>query len=733
MLKDLVEIIKKFPDKNAFCIDNKFYSYADFAQEISNIRKYIDDNFKGKEKAIGITTFDDFETYAAIFAVMFSGLAFVPIDPHHPLERISNIVNIADVNVILTSRVEESIDTIKSKLESLAIKPLSELSKAELNLSLPKVKDSDVAYILFTSGSTGIPKGVPLTNGNIESFIDAYMALGYEINENDRCLQSSDLTFDLSTMSYMVPLSKGACVYTVPSGGIKYASIYGVLEEHEITIALMVPSVLTYLRPYFNDIRLEKMRYSMFCGEALYADILSEWAQCVPNALIQNVYGPTEATNFCLTYDWNKEISKNKVFTGIVSIGKPMKNMEAIVVDDLNNPLPRGEKGELCLTGPQLTTGYLKNPEKNRAAFFTLNTGGKEKTYYKTGDVAFLDEDNDFMFCGRKDYQIKIHGYRIELGEIEHYAREILNNTNVVAIAYQNHMDITQIHLFAEGFEGDTHTIYESLKTKIPEYMLPAGITSLPSFPLNANGKIDRKALLNFLGKTKGDRMIERLTIRQATIEDIPFVIETIFESEKSGSNVISSCKIFELSEDQFSAMLTEVLKQDLENYDYYLSGFIIAELDGEYVGALGSWYEAPDGTASGMIKATVLYQYLDKTKIKSIGTNTRVVKGLALNRDKDTLQLEHGYVREKFRRQGVFSKLLAENIIRNYKRHNGFDKVQGIIFRDNYKSFNAHLKFGYKVVDEKKVDDPEILKFFSYNTKVLVEVDKETILKLLA
>ncbi len=226
--------------------------------------------------------------------------------------------------------------------------------------------------------------------------------------------------------------------------------------------------------------------------------------------------------------------------------------------------------------------------------------------------------------------------------------------------------------------------------------------------------------------------MIEGLTYRQARKEDIPFVIEAIIESEKSGSDKISSCNIFELTEESYIDILKEILIQDIENYDYYLSGFLIAELGGENIGALGSWMEDPDDNPSGMIKASVLFQYLDKSKMKSVSSNTRIVKGLALTREKNTLQLEHGYVIEKYRRRGVFTGLLKESILFNFEKYGGFEKVQGILFKDNYKSYKALLKFGYEVIKEKTVDDPGILKIFSYNSKVLMELNKEKISKLL-
>jgi acyl-CoA synthetase (AMP-forming)/AMP-acid ligase II len=237
------------------------------------------------------------------------------------------------------------------------------------------------------------------------------------------------------------------------------------------------------------------MRYSLFCGETLLNDIAEGWSNCTPNAKIINAYGPTEATVFCLIYEWQKENAKKKSFNGGVCIGTPMADMDAVIINEDLKFLAPGDKGELCLAGVQVTPGYWKDDEKNSKTFFKSLFKGKEEIFYKTGDLAFQDEEGDFMYAGRLDNQIKIQGFRIELGEIEHFAREFLKTVNVVAVAYNNNSGTMQINLFIENYTGSEKEVENYLKKKIPEYMVPSHIINIPSFPLNANGKIDRKVL----------------------------------------------------------------------------------------------------------------------------------------------------------------------------------------------------------------------------------------------
>ena len=485
-------IFNTFSNKNAFCIKNKYYSYSKFYSLIFSISKKIEIECKNQQR-IGIIASDDIETYAAILACLLTGKTYIPLHPHQPSDRIQQIINQAGIEYLLSKSTDYSFDGI----ELINIENNGE----EVNNSVLKIPDESIAYtyayILFTSGSTGVPKGVPITYRNLDSFVEAFFALGYKHNEDDRFLQMFDLTFDLSIMSYLIPLCIGACVYTIPDTGTKFTNVYSTLEEHAITFALMVPSIITYLRPYFNEINLPHLKYSLFCGEALYKDVVCEWAKCVPNAIIENVYGPTEATIFCLTYPLNN-IEELEEYNSMLSIGKPMQGMEAIVVDENKNQITNGTKGELCLFGLQLTPGYLNN-ERNKESFFELNN----KKYYKTGDIAFINDKGNFLYCGRVDHQVKIQGFRVELSEIEFHLRKITNDINLVVLAIGNQNGFNQLFAVFETEMQNMEHIIDDLKQKVPAYMIPSEIHFVSSFPLNSNGKTDRNKLKELIQQSK--------------------------------------------------------------------------------------------------------------------------------------------------------------------------------------------------------------------------------------
>lgn len=486
ILISLINCIQRFGEKNACCINETFYSYSEFAKRISGIRSVLQSN-PAASKHIGLVANDDIDTYAAIFAIWLEGRAYVPLHPNQPLDRILEIVEQAQIEIVLDSMEEREIPGVKTIHSSM-------IRFDQLILDIKPAAGEDLVYILFTSGSTGKPKGVPITRNNVGSFMQSFWEVGFEISEQDRCLQCFDLTFDVSVQSYLVPLTRGACMYSIPHNQIKYSYVFGLLDDHHLTFGSMAPSMIRYLRPYFSEINIPAFRYCILTAEASPLELVREWSACIPNAAIYDFYGPTEATIYCTYYKLPADMNA-KQLNGMLSIGKPMSGLKAVIKDDQNMILGKGEKGELCISGGQLTPGYWQNPEKNKEAFIDLVHGGKTERFYRTGDLCYMDDEGDIMYSGRIDFQVKIQGYRVELGEIEHHAREFLRGQNAVAVTFENSTTNTEIALFIEGRLEKSNDLLGYLKSKVPPYMIPTKVLAEDVFPLNNNGKVDRNIL----------------------------------------------------------------------------------------------------------------------------------------------------------------------------------------------------------------------------------------------
>lgn len=491
VLKPVLESIYKYGNRNAFCINNRFYTYNELAIGITKIRLALQRE-EIINKNIGLIANDDLETYASIFAIWLEGNSYVPLHPIQPIERNLEIINQAEISLLLDSNpktIIPSIQTIDTKELGTCL-----VNKLQQNI----VSDDFLAYILFTSGSTGKPKGVQISRRNLGAFMKSFWETGIQIYESDRCLQCFDLTFDVSVQSYLVPLSKGACTYTIPHDQIKYSYVYGLLEDHQLTFGAMAPSMIRYFRPYFDEIKLPSMRYNIITAEASPLNLIVEWSKCIPNAIIYDFYGPTETTIYCTFYKVKRGIN-NKQLNGMLSIGKTMSGLIAIIIDDDKKLLGFNQKGELCISGDQVTPGYWKNPEKNRASFFSINFNGTMIRFYRTGDSCYFDEDGDIMLSGRIDHQVKIQGYRIELGEIEYHARDFVKGRNVIAFAVENSSEDTEIVLAIEDSGGNADLILKYLRLKLPSYMIPSKIKFITPFPLNNSSKIDRIKLKTLL------------------------------------------------------------------------------------------------------------------------------------------------------------------------------------------------------------------------------------------
>ena len=343
ILNPIVKKNQGFQYRKAFCISEKYYTYGRFFQVVSDIRRSIRAS-AFNNKNVGLVVNDDIETYASIIALWLDGLCYVPLHPGWPKERCVEIIDQVEIDLI----VDSSNSTRYEKFNVLKTINLP-INEIDLN-PLADVSTEDLAYILFTSGSTGKPKGVQLTRRNLGAFMDSFWKSGIKVTEEDKCLQAFDLTFDVSVQSYLVALIKGACVYTIPYGQVKYVYAAGLINNHHITFGAMAPSMLRYMKPYFEELDAKSLKNCILTAEACPLKLMEDWFKCAYNADIYDFYGPTEATIYCTYYKLSRH-GANKSLNGIISIGKPLANVIGIVIDEQGNELPNGEKGELCVAG----------------------------------------------------------------------------------------------------------------------------------------------------------------------------------------------------------------------------------------------------------------------------------------------------------------------------------------------------------------------------------------------
>lgn len=488
ILADILCSYKNYPDNKAFVIEGKEYSYKELFSKINGILSHISDS----GQVIGVVAENRIETYASILAILIAGKTYVILHPDYPVYRNQFIAEITGMQQVFYAQEHQMSVHMPKSLRFICTEGIRDENTAHLSLCGPP--DSN-AYIIFTSGSTGVPKGVPISRRNLNAFYTAYSNLGWTLGPEDRMLQTFELTFDISVISLLHPLTLGACIYTVSPQRLKYMQVFELLEEQELTSVTIPPSLLQFLSPYFDEIYLPKLKYLIVSAEASNADLVHRFMHCAPNASFIDLYGPTEACIYCTAYNIPQENCKQ--YNGMIAIGKPLQNMEAIIVNENGEILPTGEKGELCISGPQLMQGYWKDPERSETAF--IHPEGN-KIYYKTGDLCYIDQDKDIIYCGRKDYQVKIQGFRVELSEIEYTARLYYpHQVNVVAIPQYGEDQGCKLHLFIEAEPENQEGLMAFLKARLPRYMLPEDIHFIKEFPQNQSNKTDRKKISSLI------------------------------------------------------------------------------------------------------------------------------------------------------------------------------------------------------------------------------------------
>lgn len=474
----------------AFVIGKTEYSYSEFfryvAAQLSAIEGIAQD-------VVGLYAVNDIRTYASIVALWTLGKAYVPLNPVQPVLRHREVAESVGLEYVLSA--DSSYDM---GIPSVHIVHTSDAAPvAGGALSIKPVSEDNLAYIIFTSGSTGKPKGVQITRGNLAAFVESMDMIGLDINENDRCLQPFDLTFDFSVSSYVIPLVKGASIYTIPLKGVKFLLIASLIDKYRLTVLQMVPSMMRNLLPYIDELDLSSVRYNIFCGEALLDKHITRWHERNQDMVSYNMYGPTEDTVFCTTYVIGRSNSADMLSrNGIVSIGTPFHNCSLLLVDESGSVIESADvQGELCLSGTQLTPGYWQNESENGRRFFEKD-GAR---FYRTGDICQYAQSGDLMYISRADHQVKINGFRVELGEIEKVFSEVSGGRYCVVMPFQNAQDNTELALVIEGREYDWSNDRRKLSERLPKYEVPSRCVFVKAIPLNQNGKVDRGALKSMI------------------------------------------------------------------------------------------------------------------------------------------------------------------------------------------------------------------------------------------
>jgi amino acid adenylation domain-containing protein len=477
------------PQRPALELHDKTYSYQDLTESAAAIAHSII-KLDDPNPYVAVVADKSFSCYAGILGILLSGKAYMPINPRFPETRNQYMLEKAGVKTTIEDGIAMQLPSSQSPLLEHKIR---EQDMDEFN--------TPHAYLLFTSGTTGNPKGVPVSQANLASYLD-FMLKTYDFRPDDRFTQIFDLTFDLSIHDIFLAWSVGACL-CVPEDNSSFA-MAGFIREKQPTLWFSVPSAASLM----DKMRLLKpdafpsIRLSFFCGEALPARLAQSWQKAAPRSRLINLYGPTEATIAISRYELPEDPASIKSEIGIVSIGKVFDgNLAGFekefsrVTCDLNCDT---RARELLLSGPQVVDGYFENPEADQQAFLTDTNSGIK--WYRTGDLVKADKDGNLFFMGRKDTEVKISGYRVNLKEIENVLQEYETVSQAV-VTYKQQSESTGVivaFILEGNRHGDEFKIDKYCRKRLPWYMIPGKYIFVKDIPRNPNGKVDMAALLKY-------------------------------------------------------------------------------------------------------------------------------------------------------------------------------------------------------------------------------------------
>lgn len=501
----------RHPEQPAVRCTGQELSYAELARRTDALARTLLAQGVRRGDRVGIYLNKSLESAIAVYGIMKAGAAYVPLDPFAPVERLRFVIRDCGMRCVVTAPAKlaalQEIAAAPSGLDCLIgvasdDLPVRGIPWDEVNAQpggAPGVNviEQDLAYILYTSGSTGDPKGIVHTHRSGLSFA-AWAADVYGLQATDRVSNHAPLHFDLSTFDLFSTALAGACMVIIPEAITKFpANIAKLIEQERISVWYSVPFALIQLmqRGGMESRDFSALRWVLFAGEPFPTKHLRDLMRRLPQAVFSNLYGPTE-TNVCTYYH---VAPIDEADDEPIPIGRPCANVDALVLDGEGHPVPAGEVGELLIRGPVVMRGYWGKPELTAKGFHRHELAPYvEDIYYHTGDLVQLQPDGNFKYLGRKDRQIKTRGYRVELDEIEValLAHPAVDEAAVYPIPDGQGSNLIEAAVTPkEGMTPQTEELMQHMAARLPAYAVPVKLTILHAFPRTSTGKINRREL----------------------------------------------------------------------------------------------------------------------------------------------------------------------------------------------------------------------------------------------